>query len=242
MTKVIFNRNDGGSCSHVRPVDYSAFKDGGEASALCTSFSTTSSFGLRAPTQNSPLPHGSGLPMASQWVAAGVAAEDNQFVESQAEISGNSHEVSTNDAVPTASPDNHASESESRPKSRSDKEKGYPCPYSSCQRILKTLYTQQLHMKTHIAKPRKTFTCTMGCSESFTRHHDRLRHEVSQHGKQCEFSCKRCDRFFSSQRMLDRHTCWSSKIGLLRWQLKGMFRSHAVGVLRTITDSYFFGF
>lgn len=166
--------------------------------------------------------HCSASPRVPQWVTAGVIAEDAQSVDSTAESSGNNQETSPHVASPATS-FSCISESESRPPSRLGKEKGYPCPYASCSRILKSLYTQQLHMKTHMERPRKTFTCTMGCSESFTRHHDRLRHEVSQHGKQCEFSCKRCDRFFSSQRMLDRHTCWSSKIGILRWQLKGVF-------------------
>lgn len=108
---------------------------------------------------------------------------------------------------------------------REGKRELYPCPFPSCHRVLKSPYTQQIHLKAHEVKPQKHFPCTMGCSESFTRHHDRLRHEVAQHGKQCEFSCKRCERFFSSQRMLDRHTCWGWRDGSLRWQLKGMFQA-----------------
>jgi 5-methylcytosine-specific restriction endonuclease McrA len=34
-----------------------------------------------------------------------------------------------------------------------------------------------------------------------------LRHEVTQHGKVCEFICTDCGRFFSSQKTLDNHKC-----------------------------------
>ncbi|KAJ7321663.1 hypothetical protein DFH08DRAFT_1085863 [Mycena albidolilacea] len=61
----------------------------------------------------------------------------------------------------------------------------YPCQHPSCSRILTSPYTRQVHMETHKVKPRKSFTCTMGCGEVFTRQHDRHRHEVALHGKKC---------------------------------------------------------
>lgn len=128
-------------------------------------------------------------------------------------------DVSNHEEYPTSS-SSSPRDSSAEP-TRESKRDSYPCPFPSCGRVLKSMYTQQIHLKTHEAKPQKNFPCTMGCSESFTRHHDRLRHEVAQHGKQCEFSCERCERFFSSRRMLDRHTCWSWRNGSLRWQLKG---------------------
>ena len=174
--------------------------------------------------------------LASSWIPTG-ATQDDQSVEPQAKSSGSNRESSTYDAYPTAS----ASISDrpvSDPQPQSQPQRGSNDGYF---RPPKNHHPKQLHTipKTHAAKSRKTFSCTMGCSESFTRHHDRLRHEVSQHGKQCDFACTRCDRFFSSQRMLDRHTCWSARIGPWRWQLKGGFVFVWVGGSGDLTVIFF---
>ncbi|KAJ7614994.1 hypothetical protein FB45DRAFT_842207 [Roridomyces roridus] len=83
----------------------------------------------------------------------------------------------------------------------------YPCLSPGCDRVLTSLYTRQVHMGTHRPKVRKTFLCTFGCGEAFTRQHDRQRHEVALHEKQCQHVCARCRRFFSSEKMLERHVC-----------------------------------
>ncbi|KAJ7621198.1 hypothetical protein FB45DRAFT_1032458 [Roridomyces roridus] len=83
----------------------------------------------------------------------------------------------------------------------------YPCLEPACDKMLTSPYTRQVHMGTHKAKVRKTFLCTLGCGEAFTRQHDRQRHEVALHGKKCKHVCARCKRFFSSAKMLDRHAC-----------------------------------
>ncbi|TRM57259.1 hypothetical protein BD626DRAFT_222660 [Schizophyllum amplum] len=55
-------------------------------------------------------------------------------------------------------------------------------------------------------KPR-TLECTMGCEESFSRQHDRFRHEVLKHGRPCDWVCDTCHKFFGSQKNLDKHAC-----------------------------------
>ncbi|TFK53423.1 hypothetical protein OE88DRAFT_1248624 [Heliocybe sulcata] len=86
----------------------------------------------------------------------------------------------------------------------------YHCPHPTCTRVFRSEYTCRVHSGVHIPKPRKVIPCTQpGCLETFTRQHDRLRHEVAQHGKICEFSCPSCHRFFSSAAMLEKHKCSS---------------------------------
>ncbi|KAJ7622296.1 hypothetical protein FB45DRAFT_927455 [Roridomyces roridus] len=55
--------------------------------------------------------------------------------------------------------------------------------------------------------PKAKFRCTLGCSLDFSRKHDRLRHEVAQHGRTCEWECEQCGRFFSSEGTLKKHRC-----------------------------------
>jgi hypothetical protein len=78
-----------------------------------------------------------------------------------------------------------------------------------------------VHMGTHTAKPRKAFTCTLGCGEVFTRQHDRHRHEVALHGKQCAHVCARCKRFFTTEKMLGRHVCRGYRQSGIQWPLGG---------------------
>lgn len=65
----------------------------------------------------------------------------------------------------------------------------------------------QKHMVAHSAKPKEKFLCRSGCSAQFSRHHDRLRHEVAQHNSSCPWTCVHCSHPFSSQRSLDSHVC-----------------------------------
>jgi hypothetical protein len=90
------------------------------------------------------------------------------------------------------------------------------CLETGCNRCFTNEYTLKLHMRSHKAKPRVRLPCTSGCSECFSRSHDRLRHEVTQHGKVCEFVCDDCRRFFSSKNTLENHKCPAAQ-GRTRW-------------------------
>ncbi|KAF9466698.1 hypothetical protein BDZ94DRAFT_130337 [Collybia nuda] len=97
-----------------------------------------------------------------------------------------------------------------------DPKRRYPCLILGCARRFTSQYTLKVHMEAHRPKPRVSFPCTLGCSEKFSRQHDRLRHEVAKHGKICEFSCSACGRFFSSSKTLGNHKCPVSQ-GQTRW-------------------------
>lgn len=92
----------------------------------------------------------------------------------------------------------------------------FPCLILGCARRFTSQYTLKVHMEAHKPKPRSSFPCTHGCSERFSRQHDRLRHEVSKHGKVCEHSCDECGRFFSSKKTLGNHKCPVAQ-GNTRW-------------------------
>ncbi|PPQ67618.1 hypothetical protein CVT26_006828 [Gymnopilus dilepis] len=92
----------------------------------------------------------------------------------------------------------------------------FPCVIIGCERRFTSQYTLKVHMEAHKPKPRSSFPCTMGCSERFSRQHDRLRHEVAKHGKVCEFLCDECGRFFSTQKTLGNHKCPVAQGGT-RW-------------------------
>ncbi|KAF5367968.1 hypothetical protein D9758_004462 [Tetrapyrgos nigripes] len=53
---------------------------------------------------------------------------------------------------------------------------------------------------------KKRVKCSL-CNETFSRRHDMMRHEASQHGKVQDWTCERCRRFFSSEAMLSLHRC-----------------------------------
>lgn len=78
---------------------------------------------------------------------------------------------------------------------------------------LMPLVKLQVHMGSHIVKPRKKHPCRLGCLAQFSRNHDRLRHEVAQHGKSCQWSCPGCTRPFSSAKALNAHICNGSSKG-----------------------------
>jgi len=120
------------------------------------------------------------------------------------------------------SPANHTSDntlSRCREPPREDNEgKCFPCSIPGCTRRFKSQHTLKSHMEAHTHKPKRPtlFICTHGCSEQFTRQHDRLRHEVSKHGKVCDWRCEDCNRFFSTQKTLAHHKC-PMMAGKTRW-------------------------
>jgi len=65
-------------------------------------------------------------------------------------------------------------------------------------------------------KQKSNFPCSfVGCREAFSRKHDRMRHEVVQHSRQCEWSCDKCRKFFSTEKTLAKHKC--SRLCDSRW-------------------------
>jgi hypothetical protein len=100
--------------------------------------------------------------------------------------------------------------------SDSDQKRRFPCLILGCARRFTSQYTLKVHMEAHKPKPRVSFPCTHGCSERFSRQHDRLRHEVAKHGRICEFLCDDCGRFFSSKKTLGNHKCPVAQGGT-RW-------------------------
>lgn len=94
---------------------------------------------------------------------------------------------------------------------RQARRRRFQCLNPDCPRLFTSEYTRRVHMATHNTLPRKALPCTMreetGCTEMFSRAHDRLRHEVAMHGKECEWVCSACGRFFSTARMLEIHKC-----------------------------------
>ena len=92
-------------------------------------------------------------------------------------------------------------------RSETDHRRRFPCLIIGCERRFTSQYTLKVHMEAHKPKPRSSFPCTLGCTEKFSRQHDRLRHEVAKHGKICEFSCEDCGRFFSTRKTLSNHKC-----------------------------------
>lgn len=66
-------------------------------------------------------------------------------------------------------------------------------------------------------KEKQYFPCSFdGCPEVFSRKHDRMRHEVTQHGRLCEWACDQCRKFFATEKTLAKHKC-TSRVGDTRW-------------------------
>ncbi|KAJ7847824.1 hypothetical protein B0H14DRAFT_2768938 [Mycena olivaceomarginata] len=130
-----------------------------------------------------------------------------------------SHANFTCVSPPTPAPSTSATPPADTASGKSARRGQYPCLHPSCSRVLTSPYTRQVHMGTHKAKPRKAFTCTLGCGEVFTRQHDRHRHEVALHGKECAHVCARCNRFFSTEKMLGRHVCRGHRQSGIQWPL-----------------------
>ena len=91
------------------------------------------------------------------------------------------------------------------------------CLHPGCDRQFVSAHTRRIHMRTHEPKARQYFPCTMGCTEAFSRQHDRMRHEVTKHGRECKWACKQCRRFFSFEKTLKNHKCSGQSIS--RWSL-----------------------
>ncbi|KDR66166.1 hypothetical protein GALMADRAFT_259627 [Galerina marginata CBS 339.88] len=121
--------------------------------------------------------------------------------------------LDTNEAKPTVSRDPSPVRAEVDPQQQ---RRRFPCVIIGCERRFTSQYTLKVHMEAHKPKPRSSFPCTLGCSERFSRQHDRLRHEVAKHGKICEFSCDECGRFFSTKKTLGNHKCPVAQGGT-RW-------------------------
>ncbi|KAG6820303.1 hypothetical protein H0H93_002567 [Arthromyces matolae] len=114
------------------------------------------------------------------------------------------------------SPDAEKSREPSPTHSDGDPKRRFPCLVVGCGRRFTSQYTLKVHVEAHKPKPRVSFECTFGCSERFSRQHDRLRHEVAKHGKVCEFLCDECGRFFSTSKTLGNHKCPVAQ-GSTRW-------------------------
>lgn len=94
---------------------------------------------------------------------------------------------------------------------RGDPQRPFPCLHPGCNRFFTSKYTLKVHSQSHTPKPKVRLPCAFdGCPEDFSRQHDRLRHEVLQHGRVCEFVCGECQRFFSSNQTLQNHKCPAS--------------------------------
>ncbi|KZP15002.1 hypothetical protein FIBSPDRAFT_796262 [Athelia psychrophila] len=99
-----------------------------------------------------------------------------------------------------------------------DPQRPFPCLHPGCNRFFTSKYTLKVHAQSHIPKQKVRLPCAFdGCPEDFSRQHDRLRHEVLQHGRVCEFVCSECQRFFSTNQTLQNHKCPASSG--TRWAL-----------------------
>ncbi|KAJ7176230.1 hypothetical protein C8R43DRAFT_556116 [Mycena crocata] len=90
-----------------------------------------------------------------------------------------------------------------------------PCLHPDCERHFKNDYTRSLHMKAHIAKHRR-YPCSR-CPVVLSRQHDLLRHEVSKHGVEPEFTCSRCSKPFRSEHNMAKHKCIDSSSSRIVW-------------------------
>jgi hypothetical protein len=111
-----------------------------------------------------------------------------------------------------------------------DQRRRFSCLIPGCARRFTSQYTLKVHMDAHKPKPRTPFPCTLGCSETFSRQHDRLRHEVAKHGKVCDWLCHDCGRFFSSKKTLGNHKCPNAPGGT-RWVTETVSRRHCLTII-----------
>ncbi|KAF9267075.1 hypothetical protein L218DRAFT_717586 [Marasmius fiardii PR-910] len=93
------------------------------------------------------------------------------------------------------------------PTTQSNRPRPFACRFPGCERVFTSNYTRETHMLTHRPKRKQTYQCTVGCNALFSRKHDRWRHEVSQHGKPSQWTCSRCNQYFSSEKSLSVHNC-----------------------------------
>ncbi|KAF7300167.1 Transcriptional regulator prz1 [Mycena kentingensis (nom. inval.)] len=109
-----------------------------------------------------------------------------------------------------------SSSSGARAQSPMPNHRRFRCPDGDCEREFSSKYTWTRHVEGHAQdrshvreREKKYFPCEMGCPMRFSRKHDRLRHEVTQHGRVCDWSCAACSGFFSSEATLRKHKCRS---------------------------------
>ncbi|KAJ7077613.1 hypothetical protein C8R44DRAFT_992881 [Mycena epipterygia] len=89
-----------------------------------------------------------------------------------------------------------------------DPSRPFKCLHADCPLWFKRMYTRRVHMNTHLpgSGRERRFPCTSaGCGMQFSRKHDKLRHEVGNHGMSTQWTCAPCNKFFSSQTTLERH-------------------------------------
>lgn len=147
---------------------------------------------------NSSLPNDLSSSSPSQWLQTPSLLTPSCPSPAQSSVST---ECDSRPARSRDSSPNQSDNDQNNPRRR------YPCLILGCTRRFTSQYTLKVHMEAHKPKPRVSFPCTLGCSEKFSRQHDRLRHEVAKHGKVCEFSCEDCGRFFSTKKTLGNHKC-----------------------------------
>lgn len=89
-----------------------------------------------------------------------------------------------------------------------DPSRPFKCLHAACPLWFKRLYTRRVHMATHLpgAGRDRRFACSApACGMQFSRKHDKLRHEVGNHGMGTQWACAPCNKFFSTQSTLERH-------------------------------------
>ncbi|KAJ7747806.1 hypothetical protein B0H16DRAFT_1375298 [Mycena metata] len=126
-----------------------------------------------------------------------------------------SHSPPTDTDATTPSVSSESSPAYSPPPGPQGSRSKLRCPEPACGRHFTSKYTLSKHVKAHEPKSQKSFPCTMGCAMRFSRKHDRLRHEVTQHGRVCDWGCRACLGFFSSEVTLKKHKCKNA--GGARW-------------------------
>ncbi|KAJ7142469.1 hypothetical protein C8R44DRAFT_596753, partial [Mycena epipterygia] len=90
----------------------------------------------------------------------------------------------------------------------SNRPRPFKCLHADCPLWFTRDYTRRVHMNIHLPRTARNnkFPCTFdGCSIVFSRKHDRLRHEVGNHGISAQWNCSLCNKYFSSQTTLERH-------------------------------------
>ncbi|KAJ6576177.1 hypothetical protein DFH09DRAFT_1150573 [Mycena vulgaris] len=122
------------------------------------------------------------------------------------------------DGSPVATPSTPSELSSVDSPSPSGSGTGLKSPDPSCTGRFTRKHEPSKDCRPRDPKSYKSFPCTMGCMMSFSRKHDRLRHEVTQHGRVCEWSCNACSKAFSSAATLKNHKC--GKIGGTQWDIR----------------------
>lgn len=155
----------------------------------------------------------SSTPKLHHYIISSEHDSNSALSSLELDISDTSHCLNSNSFTSTS--ESICSTAPSSPQTSStdgqstyDHEWQRPYHCSTCDRSFKRAYTLKVHMNCHVTegKSRKSFICSVDeCGERFTRKHDRLRHEISQHRKKARFSCQCCPRNFSTSHTLQKH-------------------------------------